>query len=150
MTLIRGVLGLVLLVGACNKPTTESHSAATATVPESESNLSIEKAQALLKPDAQGQLAVQLIDVRTQSEWATGYIPGAKHIPLDEIPAKLDAIDKSRTVVLYCAAGGRSHRALEILKAAGYRDVRHLAPGISGWKAAGLAIAKSAPDGSSL
>jgi len=142
MTLIRGVLGLLLMVAACNRPSTDSHTAATATVPESESNLSIEKAQALLKPDAQGQLAVQLIDVRTQSEWATGYIPGAKHIPLDEIPTKLDAIDKSRTIVLYCAAGGRSHRALEILKAAGYRDVRHLAPGISGWKAAGLAIAK--------
>ncbi len=142
MTLIRGVLGLLLMVAACNRPSTDSHTAATATVPESESNLSIEKAQALLKPDAQGQLAVQLIDVRTQSEWATGYIPGAKHIPLDEIPTKLDAIDKSRTVVLYCAAGGRSHRAMEILKAAGYRDVRHLASGISGWKSAGLAIAK--------
>ena len=77
MTLIRGVLGLLLMVAACNRPSTDSHTAATATVPESESNLSIEKAQALLKPDAQGQLAVQLIDVRTQSEWATGYIPGA-------------------------------------------------------------------------
>ena len=142
MTLIRGVLGLLLLVSACTKSAGESPSAAPATVPESESNLSIEKAQALLKPDATGQLAVELIDVRTQSEWATGYIPGARHIPLDEIPTKLDSIDKGRTVVLYCAAGGRSHRAMEILKAAGYRDVRHLAPGISGWKAAGLPIAK--------
>jgi rhodanese-related sulfurtransferase len=80
--------------------------------------------------------------VRSNAEWAGGYIPGAKHIPVDDIPTRMAEIDKSKTVLLYCAAGGRSHRAMEMLKAAGYRDVRHLADGISGWKAAGLTITK--------
>ena len=88
-----------------------------------------------------GQLAVLLVDVRTLSEREHGFIAGSKHIPIGEIEARLGEIDKNRTVVLYCAAGGRSHQALEILKAAGYRDVRHIADGISGWKAAGLPIA---------
>ena len=54
MTLIRGVLGLVRLVGACNKPTREVHTAATATVPESESNLSIEKVDELIDEARRG------------------------------------------------------------------------------------------------
>ncbi|MBL8636831.1 MAG: rhodanese-like domain-containing protein [Myxococcales bacterium] len=132
-------VGLSLLAG-CNKTTTEAHSA-PATLPAQEENLSTDKAKALLSPDASGQLQVQLIDVRTQSERERGFIAGSKHIPIGEIEARMGEIDKSKTVVLYCAAGGRSHQALEILKAAGYRDVRHIADGISGWKAAGLPIA---------
>lgn len=131
-------IALSMLAG-CNKSSTESR-AVTTTLPAQEENLTTDKAQALLKPDPSGQLAVQLVDVRTLSERERGFIAGSKHIPIGEIEARLGEIDKNRTVVLYCAAGGRSHQALEILKAAGYRDVRHIADGISGWKAAGLPI----------
>lgn len=127
------------LVAGCNKTTTEAHSA-KATLPVQEENLSTDKAHALLRPGENGQLPVQLIDVRTQSERERGFIAGSTHIPIGEIEARMGEIDKNKTVVLYCAAGGRSHQALEILKAAGYRDVRHLADGISGWKAAGLPV----------
>ncbi len=138
MTFGKAVLCAIALLGACNKPAADKAPPAAAEAPQIDPNLSVSQAAELLKSGPQ----VQLIDVRTASEWANGYIPGAKHIPVDDIPSRMSEIDKGKTVVLYCAAGGRSHRALEMLKAAGFRDVRHLADGISGWKAAGMTIAK--------
>lgn len=138
-----GTLVLLLLAG-CTKQKAETVPPVTSAKPSgmvavgSEENLSASQADSLLKSNP----AVQLIDVRTQSEWDRGYIAGAKLIPVDQIEARQGEIDKSRPVLLYCAAGGRSHRALEILKAAGYREVRHLSEGITGWKSAGLPLAK--------
>jgi rhodanese-related sulfurtransferase len=140
MRLVHGVLWVVLAVG-CNKPAAPAATSAGAADPavrELSANLSVSEAEALLKSSP----TAQLIDVRTLSEWSGGYIAGAKHIPLDQIETRLPEIDKSRTVVLYCAAGGRSHRAMEILKAAGYQDVRHLSEGIAGWKAQGRPLVK--------
>ncbi|MBL9044220.1 MAG: rhodanese-like domain-containing protein [Myxococcales bacterium] len=140
MRLVHGVLWVVLAAG-CNKPAAPAATSAGAADPaakELSANLSVSEAEALLKHSP----TAQLIDVRTLSEWSGGYIAGAKHIPLDQIETRLPEIDKSRTVVLYCAAGGRSHRAMEILKAAGYQDVRHLADGIAGWKAQGRPLVK--------
>ena len=135
---------VMLLVAGCTKQTTESAPPTTSVKSSgtvsagSEENLSPSQAEALLKSNP----GVQLIDVRTQSEWDRGYIAGAKLISVDQIEARQGEIDKNRPVLLYCAAGGRSHRALEILKAAGYRDVHHLSEGITGWKSAGLPVAK--------
>lgn len=138
MTFARTALCLCGLLLACNKPAADKTNPPTAEAPQIESNLTVSQAAELLKTGPQ----VQLVDVRSNSEWAGGYIPGAKHIPVDDIPTRMAEIDKNKTVLLYCAAGGRSHRAMEMLKAAGYRDVRHLADGISGWKAAGMTITK--------
>jgi rhodanese-related sulfurtransferase len=140
MRLVHGVLWVVLAAG-CNKPAAPAATSAGAADPAAKgpsANLTVSEAEALLKSNPMAQL----IDVRTLSEWSGGYIAGAKHIPLDQIETRLPEIDKSRTVVLYCAAGGRSHRAMEILKAAGYPDVRHLADGIAGWKAQGRPLVK--------
>ncbi|MBP8195887.1 MAG: rhodanese-like domain-containing protein, partial [Deltaproteobacteria bacterium] len=114
MRLVHGVLWVVLAVG-CNKPAAPAATSAGAADPAAKgpsANLTVSEAEALLKSNPMAQL----IDVRTLSEWSGGYIAGAKHIPLDQIETRLPEIDKSRTVVLYCAAGGRSHRAMEILK----------------------------------
>lgn len=83
---------------------------------------------------------VRLIDVRTAEEVATGVIPGAQHIPLDQFdPAKLDLSD-GRAVVLYCRSGRRSEIAGAKLAAALGQSVEHLAGGILAWEAAGQPV----------
>lgn len=72
----------------------------------------------------------QLIDVRTKAEYAAGKIAGAKNIPLDELRQRLDEIDKTQPVYLYCHSGQRSYTAARILMQQEYQ-VSHLAGGYS-------------------
>ncbi len=85
----------------------------------------------------------QLVDVRTLEEFADGYIAGAVHNDWleDGFLDRAKTLDKSKPVLLYCAAGGRSEDALVAMKAAGFTDVAHLPEGFNGWKRAKLPIA---------
>ena len=74
----------------------------------------------------------QLIDVRADHEWEAGRIAGATHVPLQELPARIDEIDKDRPVVVYCRGGNRSSMATAALADAGY-DAAKLSEGIVGW-----------------
>lgn len=67
-----------------------------------------------------------VIDVRTAEEFATGAYPGAVNIPLDHIESKIQELGrKDRKIILYCASGGRSSYALQILKSAGFTDLEN-------------------------
>jgi rhodanese-related sulfurtransferase len=79
----------------------------------------------------------QLVDVRADHEWETGHLPGAVHIPLDELPARVEEIDKDRPVILYCRGGNRSTMATVALAEAGY-DAAKLTEGATGWEEEGL------------
>ncbi|QQR86686.1 MAG: rhodanese-like domain-containing protein [Flavobacteriales bacterium] len=87
---------------------------------------------------------VQLIDVRTPDEWSRGHIEGAVHIDWfsDEFKAQVEKLDKNAPVRLYCAAGGRSEEAREMLRGMGFRDVLDLDGGIGAWKKSGGAVVK--------
>jgi len=85
----------------------------------------------------------QLIDVRADHEWEAGRIPGAIHLPLDQLAARAGEVDKERPVVLYCRGGNRSTMAAAALADAGY-DAAKLVEGIVGWDEAGLSLD---PDG---
>jgi rhodanese-related sulfurtransferase len=74
----------------------------------------------------------QLIDVRADHEWEAGRIAGAAHVPLPELPQRLEEIDKDRPVVVYCRGGNRSTMAADALAEAGY-DAAKLSEGIVGW-----------------
>jgi rhodanese-related sulfurtransferase len=74
----------------------------------------------------------QLIDVRADHEWEVGRIAGATHVPLPELPQRLDEIDEGRPVVVYCRGGNRSTMATDALTDAGYDAVK-LSEGIVGW-----------------
>ncbi|MDX6595219.1 MAG: hypothetical protein QOI72_601 [Solirubrobacterales bacterium] len=82
----------------------------------------------------------QLIDVRADHEWEAGHLPGATHVPLDELPERTGEIDKERPVLLYCRGGNRSTMAATALADAGY-DAAKLSEGIVGWDEAGLPLA---------
>jgi rhodanese-related sulfurtransferase len=79
----------------------------------------------------------QLVDVRADHEWEAGHLPGAVHIALPDLPARIEAIDKDRPVILYCRGGNRSTMAAGALAEAGY-DVAKLAEGAVGWEEEGL------------
>lgn len=79
----------------------------------------------------------QLVDVRADHEWEAGHLPGAVHIPLAELPARVEEIDKDRPVILYCRGGNRSSMATTALSEAGY-DAAKLSEGAVGWEEEGL------------
>jgi rhodanese-related sulfurtransferase len=74
----------------------------------------------------------QVVDVRADHEWEAGRIAGATHVPLPELPQRLEEIDKDRPVVVYCRGGNRSTMATDALAEAGY-DAHKLSEGIVGW-----------------
>ncbi|GGK08906.1 rhodanese-like domain-containing protein [Lentibacillus kapialis] len=75
---------------------------------------------------------VNVIDVREDEEVAQGKIPGAKHIPLGEVPDRLDEIDKDNHYYMVCRSGGRSGKAAEFLNSNGY-DVTNVDGGMLAW-----------------
>ena len=77
---------------------------------------------------------IQLIDVRQPDEWAFAKIEGAKLIPLGEILKRMDEIDANRETVIHCKMGGRSAKAIELMKQAGFTgDLKNLKGGITAW-----------------
>lgn len=77
---------------------------------------------------------VQLVDVRNPDEYAFAKIPGAKLIPLGEIVSRMKELDPDRELILQCKMGGRSARAIDMLKAAGYQGpMKNLRGGITSW-----------------
>ena len=83
-----------------------------------------------------------VLDVRTEPEWNAGHIPGALHVPVDQVKARLAEIPRDRDVVVHCAVGPRARSAEAMLVAAGYDRVVHLEGGFNAWSAAGLPVEK--------
>ena len=80
---------------------------------------------------------IQLVDVRTPGEYAGGYIGNAQNIDFRSASFLEDlekGVDKSKPVAIYCAAGGRSAKALEIMKQAGFEEVYELKVGYNGYQ----------------
>jgi molybdopterin/thiamine biosynthesis adenylyltransferase/rhodanese-related sulfurtransferase len=81
-----------------------------------------------------------LIDVREADEWSNGHIPGALFIPRGFLEQRVEekAPDKTRFIILYCAAGTRSAFAAKTLSELGYTNVASMAGGFGRWKERGL------------
>jgi molybdopterin/thiamine biosynthesis adenylyltransferase/rhodanese-related sulfurtransferase len=75
-----------------------------------------------------------VVDVREQYEWDAGHIEGARHIPLGELPNRLNELPRDADVVFYCQTGGRSSRALDVAREAGLTRAKHLRGGYAGWR----------------
>jgi adenylyltransferase/sulfurtransferase len=76
-----------------------------------------------------------LLDVREPDEYAKASLPRARLIPLGELTDRLDEIAewRARPVVVHCHHGGRSQRACELMRAAGFERVENLDGGIEAW-----------------
>lgn len=74
-----------------------------------------------------------LLDVREPHELQISALPGALNIPLGTLAARLSELDSARDMVVFCKAGTRSARALELLVSAGFKRVKNLKGGINSW-----------------
>jgi sulfur-carrier protein adenylyltransferase/sulfurtransferase len=80
------------------------------------------------------------VDVREQDEWDEGHIPGALYLGRGNLESRIESAvpDKTRQVVVYCAAGNRSVFATKTLEELGYENVSSLAGGYVDWKRNGF------------
>jgi rhodanese-related sulfurtransferase/rubrerythrin len=88
-----------------------------------------------------------LLDVRQPWEYKEGHIPGATFIPLGELEARYNELDRSKKILTYCRTGHRSMAAAITLCQLGFKQVSHMTGGIMEWpyeKIAGMD--KRAPD----
>lgn len=80
--------------------------------------------------------SIQLIDVRTPSEFKKGRLKSAENICLinDDFKSKAQLLDKNKPVYLYCKSGKRSAKAAETLKEMGFKIIYEMSGGIDDWK----------------
>ena len=74
-----------------------------------------------------------LLDVRTDSEYYLSNIKGAVHIPMNDIPNKLNTLDKDKEIIVQCKSGKRSAKVCEYLLTNGYTNIKNLKGGIIAW-----------------
>ena len=79
---------------------------------------------------------VPLIDVREPDEWEEFRAPGAQLIPLGQVPERVDEVPADGTIYVICKSGGRSGKAVELLRARGI-DAVNVAGGTLAWREAG-------------
>ena len=74
-----------------------------------------------------------LLDVREHWEWVLARIEGAKHIPMAQIPAAVEALDRVRPTVVICHHGMRSLQVVAFLQRLGFDNLHNLDGGIDAW-----------------
>jgi rhodanese-related sulfurtransferase len=103
-------------------------------------NVTIDEVAKLVKSDTN----VVVIDVRTPREFEAGHIKGATNINFNdkEFAKRISALDKNKTYVIHCAAGGRSGKACEQIKTLDFKNMLHMNQGFSAWEKAGKPVEK--------
>ncbi|WP_423934316.1 rhodanese-like domain-containing protein [Comamonas sp. 23] len=86
-----------------------------------------------------------VVDVSDAQEFGAGHIANAKNVPLDQLEAQLPSVVKNKALplILVCAQGQRSQRAVAVAKKLGYTNVQALAAGMKGWRAASMPLKKA-------
>ncbi|WP_372683580.1 rhodanese-like domain-containing protein, partial [Desulfosarcina sp.] len=76
---------------------------------------------------------VTILDVRQPAEYASGHIPGAVLAPLPELTDHMPQMDRDKPVMVYCASGGRSRMAAQLLSGQGFTAIINVAGGFNAW-----------------
>ena len=96
---------------------------------------------ALMKSGKNGKL---ILDIRAPDEWDHGHIPGALHIPLGSLQARLDEVPQNADVAVHCQSGGRSAIAASILQKNGF-SVANIDGGFAEWQRLGGPVETRTP-----
>lgn len=89
------------------------------------------RVKAALDKDKKGEFI--LLDVRTPEEFQIGHIPGARLMPIGELEARHEELDKTKKIITYCRSGPRSMAASLILCGLGFPRLYHLEGGLKAW-----------------
>lgn len=86
-----------------------------------------------------------ILDVRTQPEYEQGHLKNSvlMDVKQDGFKTKVNTLDKSKPVFVYCAAGIRSKKAATILKEQGFKEVYHMDGGIEEWEKENKPVTKN-------
>ncbi|MCX4096593.1 rhodanese-like domain-containing protein [Nocardia sp. alder85J] len=85
-----------------------------------------------------------LLDVREDDEWQLGHAPGAVHIPMDDVPARLGELAAGAEIYVVCRQGGRSLQIVRYLTHFGF-DAVNVAGGMVAWQQSGRPLAATGP-----
>ncbi len=142
---LRPVLHLVVAALVCLSVPGSSHAAETKADAKSEAkptvkNLKVDEAAKLLAEKKE----VIVLDVRTPEEFKEGHLKGAVNLNIQSKTFKEDVakLDKSKTYLVNCAAGGRSTRACTAMDGLGFTNAFNLTGGFNAWSAAGQPVVK--------
>ena len=96
-------------------------------------------------PEAQSIIEAEpdqtvVVDVRRDDEWVTGHVSGAIHIPIDDLPDRIEEVPRDKKVLFICAAGVRSGLACEVAASMGFDSVNlyNIEDGTPSWIQANL------------
>ncbi len=132
LVLILGSTALLMSVLCCDTSTTSG---------EIFMNKTIDETYTLIQDNANNPDFI-ILDVRTPSEYASGYIENAVNIDYyaDDFEDTLDQLDKSKTYLVYCRTGSRSASAMNIMKKLDFIEVYNMQGGITAWTSAGYPV----------
>lgn len=136
------LLILALGLAACGAPAATGGVAAAAAAASVDinnlpANMTVQQAKPLLdNPD------VFWLDVREQSEYDAGHIPGVTLIPTGQVGSRLSDIPKDKPVIVTCRTGNRSAAVTQFLQEQGYTNVHNMQGGIVAWQSAGFPVEK--------
>jgi rhodanese-related sulfurtransferase len=83
-----------------------------------------------------------ILDVREEKERTVGFITNDLNIPMAQVKSKIDSLDKSKSILVYCKSGTRSDRIADILSKSNFQKVYSLKGGFNAWLKAELPIQK--------
>jgi rhodanese-related sulfurtransferase len=85
-----------------------------------------------------------VLDLRSEDAFKAGHLPGAKHVPSNEISAKIDKLklDRKNPLILVCETGTSSRKAITEVQKLGFAEVGILDGGVQAWQAAALPLVK--------
>ncbi len=133
------IIGIVFSMGGCASSASSAAAASQPVVVAAQPKINIKIAPADYQAKFGANVDHVLLDVRTPQEFASGHIPGAINISIDELTGRLSEVPQDKPVVLYCRSGNRSNQAAQILDRAGYTQIYDLG-GIINWVQQGYPI----------
>jgi hydroxyacylglutathione hydrolase len=90
-----------------------------------------------------------VVDVRQDSEWAAGHIPGALHIENGRLPHTQWPLPTGQPAALHCQVGPRSMAGVSVLRRRGYQNLMQVRGGFEAWEQAGFEVERDADGGRS-
>ena len=110
-------------------------------------DLSVDEFEKVLKENP----TVQLLDVRTIEEFEQGHLEGALNYDVNssDFENKVNTLDKTRPVLLYCLSGGRSSSAASFLEKKGFEEVHNMKGGLMKWNSANKSLNKLSKESTS-